>query len=993
MASRIEIAIRRDLIDPQGEKIRKRLIRDFSFDVKEVRIVDVYTIDADLPREVLELLTLDGFRDPIIQEAYLDEPFPMCGDWAIEVGFKPGVTDNVGRTAREVIEAISGYKFKEGEGVYTSRIYMISGELRYEDLKRIAGEVLANDLIQRFTIKDRVSYERDRGMGLFIPKPKAHMDFLYETFSLDMPLHEWMRLSKERTWALSEDELKAIVSYFKDQRVMRERVKMGLPKDPVDVEIEAIAQTWSEHCKHKIMNAKIHYEEDGRKVTYKSLFKTFIVSATEKIRKRKGKNDFCLSVFSDNAGIISFNRKYNISLKVETHNTPSALDPYGGALTGIVGVNRDPLGAGLGSKLIFNIDVFCFAPPDYEGPIPPRLFHPKRVLEGVREGVEHGGNKSGIPTVNGSVVFHEGFLGKPLVFCGTCGIMPKMVRGRPSYLKAARKGDIIVMVGGRIGKDGIHGATFSSEELSETSPTSAVQIGDPITQKRMIDFLLCARDRGLYNSITDCGAGGLSSSVGEMARDTNGCLIELEKPPLKYEGLHPWEILLSEAQERMTLACPESKLDELLDLAKRMNVEATPIGRFTDSGKFHCTYKGKTVAYIDMEFLHNGLPEMVLHAKWERGIRIEDPPPEPRDLNLSLLQVLKRWNVCSKEYFVRQYDHEVQGSTILKPLVGTYDDGPTDASVIRPDPESKKGLVISHGICPKFSVFDTYHMASCALTEAIANNISVGGSLRRMAILDNFCWPDPIESEKNPDGRLKLAQLVRASKALYDLASVYGTPFVSGKDSMKNDYIYGHIKISVPPTVLITAISMIDEIEKVQSLDFKKEGSLILVVGMTFPELGGSEYFGSLGLTGNFCPRVRSRLARAIFSRIERAIRAGILLSCHDVSDGGLGCAISECAFSGDYGAEIDLSKVPAKDIFRDDFLLFSESCPRFVVTVREEDLKEIERLFLGVPFGVIGRVKKEKRLIVRGLKNRVIVDLDLDELREAWKSPFLTHF
>ncbi|MCX7857240.1 MAG: phosphoribosylformylglycinamidine synthase subunit PurS [Deltaproteobacteria bacterium] len=993
MVFRIEVAYKEGIRDVLGEKIRRSLVRNFGFDIHKVTIVDVYTIDADIPEWVIERLKIDGFCDPVIQSSYVNEPCPIVGDWAIEVGFKPGVTDNVGRTAKEVIEAVSNYNFKFTEGVYTSRLYMIWGNLKEDEVKKIAEEALANVLIQNYRYKDRKRYIDEKGMGTLVPKPKGGTSMVVETFSLKMGIDSWMRLSKERTWALSEEEIRAIISYYKRNDVKEERRRIGLSEDPTDVEIEAIAQTWSEHCKHKIFNATIEYEQDGQKETINSIFKTFIVRATEEIRNKKGKRDFCLSVFTDNAGVISFNRKYNLAFKVETHNTPSALDPYGGALTGIVGVNRDPFGTGKGSKLIFNTDVFCFAPPDFEGKIPPRLFHPKRVLEGVREGVEHGGNKSGIPTVNGSITFHERFLGKPLVFCGTCGVMPKKIRGEPSYLKGAKRGDLIVMVGGRIGKDGIHGATFSSEELSESSPTSAVQIGDPITQKRMTDFLLLARDKGLYNSITDCGAGGLSSSVGEMARDTNGCVIYLDKPPLKYEGLSPWEILLSEAQERMTLAVPPQKIDAFMSLSKKMGVESTVIGEFTDTGKFHCLYRNQTVAYIDMDFLHNGLPKMILKAKWERKISEGDIPIEPTDYNQVLLDVLKRWNVCSKEYVVRQYDHEVQAQTIIKPLVGNENDGPSDASVLKPDPESNEAIVISHGICPKFSEFDTYHMAACAITEAIANNLAVGGTLKKMALLDNFCWPDPVESERNPDGSYKLAQLVRAAKALYDFAKLYGTPFISGKDSMKNDYVYGDIKISIPPTVLISALSIIDDPYKVVTMDFKEPESLIVIIGLTFPELGGSEYFGLFKKSGGIFPKVRGRLAKKIFLKLDKATNKRLFLSCHDVSDGGLACALAECAFSGGLGAEVDLSKVPVINVYTNDYILFSESANRFVVTVRERDFRAFEALFNGLPYNVVGKVRKDDRFVIKGIDGKVIINIDLKSLKDAWKSPFMAHF
>ena len=632
--------------------------------------------------------------------------------------------------------------------------------------------------------------------------------------------------------ALSLKEMKTLRDYAEDRGVREERQKVGLGENLTDCEVEAIAQTWSEHCKHKIFNAWIDYsEKDGKGQRIDSLFDTYIKRSTEEIRRAMGEKDWCVSVFKDNAGVMRFNEDWNVVFKVETHNSPSALDPYGGALTGIVGVNRDPFGTGKGAKLIFNVDTFCFAPPDYSKPLPPRLLHPKRIYEGVREGVEHGGNKSGIPTVNGSLVFDDRYAGKPLVYCGTGGIMPRMILGEPSHKKQASPGDRIVMTGGRIGKDGIHGATFSSEELHEESPTSAVQIGDPITQKRMTDFLLRARDLGLYHAITDNGAGGLSSSVGEMAQDCNGCRMDLERAPLKYSGLDPWEILLSEAQERMTLAVPPEKLDRFLGLAKRMDVEATVLGEFTASGKFHVLYGGKTVAYLDMDFLHNGYPKMELRARWQTQVNPEPQFADPEDLTPGLKRLLSRYNVSSKESVIRQYDHEVQGGSVVKPLVGALNDGPGDAAVLRPLLDSWEGVVISSGICPRYSDIDTYHMMACAIDEAIRNNIAVGGNLKHMAGLDNFCWCDPVQSEKTPDGEYKLAQLVRANMALYDYTTAFGVPCISGKDSMKNDYLIGTTKISIPPTVLFSAVSVMTDVRKCVTMDAKRAGTAYMYWG------------------------------------------------------------------------------------------------------------------------------------------------------------------
>jgi len=795
---------------------------------------------------------------------------------------------------------------------------------------------------------------------------------------------ELMRLSRERTLALTFEELHAIRDYFYSERVRRERAEKGLPEHPTDVEIEAIAQTWSEHCKHKIFNALIEYEDEetGEKLVINSLFKTFIKRSAEEIRREKGEKDFCVSIFSDNAGIIKFNEKYNIALKVETHNTPSALDPYGGALTGILGVNRDVLGAGKGAKPIFNTDVFCFASPFYSGELLPRILHPKRIFEGVRLGVEHGGNKSGIPTINGCIVFDDRYLGKPLVYCGTGGIMPAEINGEPTHEKRTDDGDLAVMVGGRVGKDGIHGATFSSEELHVGSPTSAVQIGDPITQKKMVDFILEARDRGLIKCITDNGAGGLSSSIGETAQFSNGCEIYLERVPLKYHGLDPWEILLSESQERMTVAVSPDKIEEFLELAKRRDVEATVVGKYTSTGKFHVLYEGKTVAYIDMEFLHHGVPQMRLKARWRRK-RYEEPDFEPEDLNEELLKLLSRLNICSKEYVIRQYDHEVQGGSVIKPLVGIANSGPSDAAVIRPLLDSFEGLVVSNGIIPRYSEIDTYHMVACALDEAIRNNVAVGGDIEYMAALDNFCWCDPIKSESNPDGDFKLAQLVRANMALYDYTKAFGVPCISGKDSMKNDYVHENIRISIPPTVLFTVVSKIEDVRRTVTMDVKREGDLVYILGFTKDELGGSEYYAMHGYIGNNVPKVNAKEAKERYLKLRDAIQEGVVASCHDCSDGGLAVALAESAFSGGLGMEIYAERIPSEEM-PIDHLLFSETQSRFIVTVHPEKKERFEEIMKGTCFAEIGVVKGDALVIRDG--ERAVVSCPIEELEEAWK-------
>ncbi len=989
MAISIEVAFKPQVTDPLGAATASRIRAHLGLEVAEVRVSRIYTVDAPLSREEAVAAAAELFCDPVVQDWRLGAPYeggPLSlegFDWSLEVGLRPGVTDNEGRTAREAL----GYLLGRHTPVYASSRYCLRApSLAEADVERIALGLLCNPLIQHFR-STRLAGRGPDGEP-YVPRVVSEHVPRVEELDLERPLDELLRLSSERLLALDAAEFGALHRYLRRPEVVTERRRVGLGARLTDVELEVFAQTWSEHCKHKIFNARIDYEETGRSEVVEGLFDTYIRGATERIRQELGERDYCLSVFRDNAGVVRWAEGWNLVFKVETHNSPSALDPYGGALTGIVGVNRDPFGTGLGARLIFNTDVFCFAPPDFAGDIPPRLLHPRRIFEGVREGVEHGGNKSGIPTVNGAIVFDERYLGKPLVYCGTGGLAPSTVAGRPSHEKQARPNDAIVMCGGRIGKDGIHGATFSSEELHEGSPVTAVQIGDPITQKRMTDFLLVARDRALYNSITDNGAGGLSSSVGEMARESGGCELDIGRAPLKYPGLDPWEILLSEAQERMTVAVPQQHLAEFLELARRMQVEATALGQFTDSGRFHVLYEGKTVAWLELDFLHEGLPRKGLVARW-RPQHYEEPSfGQPEDLGAELHAMLARLNICSKEGVIRRYDHEVQGGSAVKPLVGAAEDGPGDAAVIRPLLGSMAGLVVSCGICPRYGDIDTYAMAACAVDEAVRNAVAVGADPEHLCGLDNFCWPDPELSEKTPDGDHKLAQLVRCCRALYDVCTAYRLPCVSGKDSMKNDYLIGGRRISIPPTLLYSVAGRIDDVRRAQTMDFKAAGDLIYVLGLTRGELGASEYFARHGAVGNRVPQVDTAANHRLYGALHRAISAGIVRSCHDCSDGGLGVALAESAFAGGLGCRLDLRLVPREGLERDDFLLFSESAGRFVASVAPGDAPAFERELAGCTLALVGEVTAGPLLSVVGLGGAQVLSADVFSLKEAWQRP-----
>ena len=721
------------------------------------------------------------------------------------------------------------------------------------------------------------------------------------------------------------------------------------------------------------------YDGENEKVEIiDSIFKSMLVRATRELDK-----DWCISVFSDNAGIIEFDEDYGVAFKVETHNHPSAIEPYGGSETGIGGVIRDTLGVGLGAKPILNTDVFCFGPHDMPyDKLPKGALHPRRVFKGVVAGVRDYGNRMGIPTANGAIFFDERYVGNPLVYCGNAGIIPK-----DKCHKEVEPGDLIVVIGGRVGRDGIHGATFSSIELADDSEmvsSGAVQIGNAIVEKQMTDTLLQARDRGLYDAITDCGAGGLSSSVGEMGEKT-GARVDVEKVPLKYAGLAPWEIWLSEAQERMVLSVPPDKIDELLKVFADEDVEATVLGEFTDTGRLHLMYNGDTIADMEMEFMHDGIPRITKKAFWKKPEHEEPSFDDPADLAPYLKDILSSPNVASKEWIIRQYDHEVQGGSVLKPLQGVDNDGPGDACITRPLLHSNRGIIISNGINPKYGDIDAYHMAASAIDEALRNAIAVGGNLDRMAILDNFSWG-------NPDKPDRLGTLVRAVKACYDIAVAYGAPFISGKDSLYNEFSDSTTgeTISIPPTLLISAICVMPDVRKAVSMDAKSPGDAVYVVGKTYDEMGGSHYYHVRGFIGNSVPIVRPDEGKKNMEKLSEAISRGLVRACHDCSEGGIGIAAAEMAFAGGYGMTLRMEDVPrSDDLDRNDRVLFSESNSRFVVEVAEESRAEFEGIMSDTATVAVGEVTGNENFEVYGLKGNLIASENIWDLKEAWQKTF----
>lgn len=979
MNYRIEISNYDKWRDSRGESVKKQIHNFLKLPVDKVRTRDAYTIVADItPAQAAKIAA--ELSNPVLQTGIVGETPSTGCDWLIVVGFRPGVTDNVGRSAHEAVGDIIGRRLREDEFVFSSIEYLITGSaLRENDAETIAKKLLANELIETIAVYGKKELSSSP-IPLNLPFVKESVGGIIKEINLEVEDSKLLEISKKGILALSLDEMKVIQNYF---RKARGRGKAGLKNCPTDAELEILAQTWSEHCKHKIFDAEIEYTDKNGKISkVVSCFKSFIMKSTAEISKEV---DWLVSVFHDNAGVIAFNDKIDLVYKVETHNSPSALDPYGGSMTGIVGVNRDPMGTGQGANLLINVWGYCLGSPFTAAKdVPEGLHHPRRLRDGIHKGVIDGGNQSGIPYGIGWEYFEDRYLGKPLVYCGTVGTLPKKVGSVPGHSKKILPGDLAVMAGGRIGKDGIHGATFSSEELHQDSPTQAVQIGDPITQKKMGDFIYEARDKGLYRFITDNGAGGLSSSIGEMSSLCGGCRIDIGKAPLKYAGLQPWEIILSEAQERMSFAVQPEKIAEFLKLAESRDVEVTVLGEFTDNGKFHVLYGDKTIAYLDIDFMHDGLPRMKLKAKWNPP-KFPEPSLKKRNLKKDFIGMPGRLNVCSDEYKARQYDHEVKGLSVIKPFSGKFRDVVSDATVTMPEQLSREGIILSSGILPRYSDIDTYHMMASVIDLSIRRIIAVGGRLGHIAGIDNFCWPDPVQSEKTPDGEYKLAQLVRANQSLYDYAKAFKVPCISGKDSMKNDSTRGGRKISIPPTVLFSALAKMDDIGKAITLDVKNPGDLVYVIGSTKSELGGSEYYAMLGATGNNVPKVDAKKSTAIYNAVSGITGKGLASSLHTPAIGGLAAGFAKIAIAGRLGLEIDLAKIPADGELPAEEILFSESNSRFIMTVPAENRTKVEKLLRNIPYGIAGKVLKGETLNV-SIGGRKLFSAGLAELIKSYK-------
>jgi phosphoribosylformylglycinamidine synthase II len=950
MFHRIEVALKPGRPDGAGDAVVADARHLGVSGVESCRTVRVFVLEAGWgaaeARRAADVL----LADPVVDAFAVDAPvLDEQGARVVEVVRRPGVMDPAAASVAKGLGLLN----LPTKSVRTARKFVFRGAAGEKELRQLAEKLLANTVIEETVFGT--------------PPSAAPAQVGYEFQERLVPVRE---LSDDALMALCK-KMQLFLNLAEMQAIRDEFRKLG--RDPRDVELETLAQTWSEHCQHKTFRGLIDF--DGKRI--ENLLKSTIAASTYALNK-----PWCWSVFKDNAGVIEFDGDWGLAFKVETHNHPSAIEPYGGAGTGIGGVIRDIMGTGLGAKPIANTDIFCFGLPEARPEdVPPGALHPARIMRGVVSGVRDYGNRMGIPTVNGAVYFDERYTGNPLVYCGTVGLIQKK-----HVEKAAKNGDLVVVAGGRTGRDGIHGATFSSGELDEKSEmvsSGAVQIGNAIEEKRLLDVQLAARDRGLYSAVTDCGAGGLSSAVGEMG-ETLGAEVDLDKVPLKYQGLSYTEIWISEAQERMVFAVPPQKIKDFLAVFAAEDVEATVIGRFTGTGRLSLRYQGHPVADLDMKFLHGGMPKVVRQAKLERPAFKDFAVPAKENYTADLLRVLAMPNVASKEWVVRQYDHEVQGATVLKPLVGPGRAGPGDAAVLAPLPAARKGVAIGCGCSPKFGDLDPYWMAASAIDEALRNVVAVGADPERTALLDNFSWG-------NTDKPDRLGALVRAAEACRDFALAFGAPFISGKDSLNNEYTAGGKNIRIPHTLLVSAMGIVPELNRATTSDAKKAGDAVFIVGVTADELGGSHYAALLDERGGTVPRVDKKLAPQIFRKLHGAILAGLVRACHDLSEGGLAVAAAEMCIGGELGMELDAAKAPllARSSMEDARTLFSESNTRFLVEVAPDKLARFEKWMTGIPFARLGEVKAAPELVIKGIGGKEVVRAPWPDLKKAWQGTF----
>jgi phosphoribosylformylglycinamidine synthase II len=962
----VEVVTRSGFRDTRAEDLKGQIDLLGIPGVGSVEIADRYFITGTLTPVDIERLTHELLLDPIVQEA---RTFPLQEDSlstdhgvsTVDVVLHPGVTDS---PAESLLAGINEIGIDGVEQAATGRRYTLRGAADPAAIGVVASALLANDVIQHYYINE-------------IAPPPFALGAATSAAVESVPIaglgcDQLLLVSAERQLSLDEHEMEAIQGYFDTQG-----------RAPTDLELETLAQTWSEHCVHKTFRALIEYTgpppgELGpvSTRTIDSILDTHIRAATETLNR-----PWVRSAFVDDAGIVALDETTDLAFKVETHNHPSALEPFGGANTGVGGVVRDVIG--VSARPIANTNILCFGPEDLPiADLPEGVHHPQRIASGVIHGVADYGNKMGIPTVNGAVLYDPGYTANPLVFCGCLGALP--TGSHPTEPKA---GDQIVVLGGRTGRDGLRGATFSSMESDHTTSEmsgSAVQIGHPIHEKQTLEAIIAARDERLYNAITDCGAGGLSSSVGEMAEEL-GAVVHLERVPLKYPGLAPWEIWLSEAQERMVIAVPPQNTERVTEIAEGLDVEVTILGEFTGDGVLRVLTHGQPAGVLDCDFLHNGIPRLELQAEWTPPATGPNDIDDPVDPTTALLTLLADPNIRSKEHIVRRYDHEVRGGTVVKPFVGPHHHGPSDAAVVTPlavhrDGGPTPGAALSVGVNPAYGARDPYRMAWAAVDEAVRNVVAVGADPSRISILDNFSWGNP----RLPD---RLGSLVRCTEGCHDAAVAYGTPFISGKDSLNNEYTgTDGRKHTIPGTLVVSALGIVPDIRNTVTSDLKTPGNPIYVVGAAGSHLGGSALAGLLSFAGGEAP-APCPTAIDSYTALHTAITKGLVASCHDVSEGGLAVAAAEMAIGGGLGLEIALYLPPviARPL-RNTEMAFSESLGRILIEVNRDHESRFQEIMADHPLAAVGRVVWDDTITLFGTGGEPFIATDITAVTAAWR-------
>jgi phosphoribosylformylglycinamidine synthase len=744
---------------------------------------------------------------------------------------------------------------------------------------------------------------------------------------------ELLELSLETGIGLSLEEMQGVKDHFRDKG-----------RNPTDIELEALGQAWSEHCCYK--SSKVILKEH-----------VFGIDAPQNIL-----------VIAEDAGVVEFDDEHAYVVALESHNHPSAIEPYGGAATGIGGIVRDVVC--MGAQPVAFIDPLFFGPLDYpHEKLAKGVKHPKYLFSGVVSGIRDYGNRIGIPTTTGMVYFHEGYVGNCIVNVGCVGIAKKdhIIRSR-----VKEPGNIYVILGGRTGRDGIHGVTFASAVLTETSETEsrgAVQLGDPITKEPTIHVCLEANEKGLLDGMKDLGGGGLSCVVGEMALAAGfGAEVNLDKVPLKEEDMAPWEIWVSESQERMMFAVNPKNLDEVLYICKKWDVEAFVIGEVIPEKTLRVFWEGEKIFEMDLEFLTGGpVYCRPCEVKKKKEDISENIPSEPEDLSDMLMKLLATQNIANKEWVIRTYDHEVRGSTVVKPLQGRIGcETHGDASVIKPLEDSYKGMALSCDVNPTYLAIDPYWGACSAIDETCRNLVSVGGKPHSFADCLNF---------GNPENPVQLGDFQEAARGLGDCAKALGVPYVSGNVSFYNESLSG----GVPPTPTILGVGLVDDIRRCVTTDLKKEGNSIYLVGETRSELGGSAYLDLVKGTSPDVPKVDFIILKNSIDSMLAAMEAGLISACHDIADGGLGVAISEMCIGGDVGTTIDLTGIAD---LRSDIKLFSESNTRWLAEVPNGKEQEFEEL-MKVPVFKMGTVGGSNLHVVDS--DKTIIDVNISSLRKSW--------